>query len=820
MRLMFGMFFDGADWSDKSASLGEIKMGPLQFLAWLESRLGLAGVSVSAPERINEYMQRIRHAAPAWCKSSFELDSWSTAKQMLAWRDELYENGWDGRSGTSERLKTLAALEAESGPLSPGVPDRIKSVLAELHKYCFAETLVLQEPLELLPYLWKQVMDQLRRSGMNIHEAEEAKPCRPEMILVNDANEFVLARECVRFLSAGDNRRTALICEGDSAILDGAFHRNGIGRLNATEKSRWRESLQILPLWLETLWKPFNPQRFLELLLLPCTPIPKKLARELVKAIQNEPGYGGKAWNGAWENVKNRVEEDGESGDLKKIETVWTMLNEKCFCSEKEVSSEGISEHCDFLTRRLSARIKEHPELALVIDHARTLKKIVAGRSTIKRMELARILDSIISTGTTGDQANQEYTDFAVFSGPGMIDRNFDTILWWNFVDHGTANSTNWTEEEIAVMPGYDRTAVRKRETHSWYNALDHAEKNFLFFVPQMINGEAVFPHPLRDELKIEKKNVVTSEKLTDSTGKWTLAGRSITLEKQPLFEPAAKARIEPNSIRPVRRLSYSQMNTLITCPFQWFLQDYLGLKMPPAMTVPTGTQMLGTLAHKVIEEIYKGKETLDVEDAVRSAEEKFEELLPSMAAELLLDGRNVERERIFRTLLDAVKKLVTEINERKLLVKDNEKELHGIFDGLDFLGFSDIYLENASGEKFVIDMKWSTSSSYYEKHLKEDKALQLATYSWLLDPEGLDVRCAYFLFPKKQLVFDSTKTWNNLWNNARTAWEQRFAEIHSGQLARGIAEEKDLENSNLALPMTAGCKFCNYAALCTMMED
>ena len=133
-----------------------------------------------------------------------------------------------------------------------------------------------------------------------------------------------------------------------------------------------------------------------------------------------------------------------------------------------------------------------------------------------------------------------------------------------------------------------------------------------------MINGEAVFPHPLRDELKIEKKNVVTSEKLTDSTGKWTLAGRSITLEKQPLFEPAAKARIEPNSIRPGRRLSYSQMNTLITCPVQWFLQDYLGLKMPPAMTVPTGTQMLGTLAHKVIEEIYKGKETLDVEDARR----------------------------------------------------------------------------------------------------------------------------------------------------------------------------------------------------------
>ena len=819
MQLTFGMFLDGADWSDKSASLGKIKLGPLQFLAWLESSLGLGGVSVSAPERINEYMQRSRHAAPAWCKSSFELDSWSTAKQMLAWRDELFENGWDGRSGTSERLKALAALETDPGPLSPGIPDRINRILNELRKYYFSDTLVLQEPLELLPYQWKQIADQLRQSGMDIRESETAKPCDPEKIQLKGANEFALAKECVRFLSAGDNSRTAIICEGDSAILDGAFRRNGIGRLNAGEKSRWRESLQILPLWLETLWKPFDPQRFLELLLLPCTPIPKKLARELVKALQSEPGYGGNAWNGAWENVKKGFAEDGEGGELPKIESVWTMLNGKCFRSEKEVSSEDISGHCDFLTKRLSARIKEHPELALVTGHAKTLKKIVAGRRMIKRMELARILDSIISTGTTGDQEDRERTDFTVFSHPGMIDRDFDTILWWNFVDHGTADATNWTADEIAMMLGYDRAAVRKLENRSWHNALAHAKRNILFFVPQMINGEAVFPHPLLDELKIKKENVLTPEKLTDSKGKWALAGRSVTLEKLRLFAPAAKARIEANSIRPVRRLSYSQMNTLITCPFQWFLQDYLGLKMPPAMTVPTGTQMLGTLAHKVIEEIYKGKESLTVEEAVRSAQEKFEELLPSMAAELLLDGRNVERQRIIRTLSDAVKVLVTEINERKLLVKGNEKELHGTFDGLDFLGFSDIYLENASGGKFVIDMKWSTSS-YYEKHLKEDKALQLATYSWLLDPEGLNVRCSYFLFPKKQLVFDPTRTWNDLWNNARTAWEQRFAEIHSGQLARGIAEEKDLKNSNSALPMTAGCTFCNYSALCTMMED
>lgn len=823
MRITFGISLGGADWSQKTASLGEIKMGPLQFIAWLESRLGLDGVSISMPERINEYMQKIRHVNPDWSKASFELDSWSTAKQMLAWRDELFENGWDGKSGSSERLKTLAALEADPGLLSPGTPDRIKTILCELQKYHFNDTLVLQDSFELLPYLWKQTVTQLRQSGMNIVETEQSEHCTPAKIQLNGANEFVLAKECARFLSAGSNEKTAIICEGDSSVLDGAFQRNGIGRLNAVEKSRWRESLQILPLWLETLWKPFNPQRFLELLLLPCSPIPKVISRELVQALQKEPGYGGDAWNKAWDEVKKHYTKDGkldfQDPEFKKIAAVWVMLDDGCFYAEESVSAEDIVNRCDFLNKRIAVQIEKHPELALVTEHAKTLKKIVAGRGMIKRMELARILDSIISTGTTGDQDGQERTDFAVFSNPDMIDRSFDTILWWNFTDNGTASATNWTADEIAVMPGYNRAASRELENLSWHNALNHATKNIIFFVPQMVNGDVAFPHPLLDELKIEKANIFTPDKLTDSTGKWNLADRTVILEKQSVFEPEAKARIDKNSIRPTRRLSYSQLNTLITCPFQWFMNDYVGLKMPPVMTVPTGFQMLGTLAHKVVEEIYEGKETLTVENAVREAKKKFEQLLPSMGAELLLDGRSVERKRICKTLVDAIEVLVTEINDKKLLVKGNERELQGTFDGIDFIGYSDIYLEDAAGGKFVIDMKWS-SSTYYEKHLNEDKALQLATYSWLLDSEDLNVRCAYFLFPRKQLVFDPAKKWNDLWSNAKCAWEQRFAEIHSGKLARGIAEEKDLKDSTSALPMTAGCTFCNYAALCAMMED
>ena len=823
MQITFGMFLDGAEWSSKAASLGEITMGPLRFLAWLESHTGLDGVQTPAPERINEYMQKIRRVAPAWCKASFELDSWSTAKQMLAWRDALFENGWDGKSGTSERMKALSALEADPGPLSPGIPDRVKKVLAELQNYRFSDVLILKESFDLLPHLWKQIVDQLRQSGMSVCEPGETEKCNPRKILVEGANEFVLGTEFVRFLSAGDNRKTAIICEGDSSILDGALQRSGIGRLNFAEKSRWRESLQILPLWLDTLWKPFNPQRFLELLLLPFNPVPHILAEKLTRALQKEPGRGGEAWNEAWESAKKVFVKDGkidpQDPEFLALADVWAMLEKNCFCAEKETPAESITAHCDFLIKRLADwNIEQHRELALVIAHAKTLKKIMVERHMVKRMELARILDSIISTGTTGNQEGQERTDFAVFTNPGMIDRDFDTILWWDFVDNGAANITNWTADEIAVMPGYNRVAARKLENLSWHNALNHAKEDIVFFVPQMVNGEEAFPHPLKDELRIADGNIFKPEDLTDSEGKWTLAGRSIVLEEQPLFEPEVKKGIDANTIRPTHRLSYSQMKTLISCPLQWFLQNYLDLRLPPAMKVPTGPQMFGTLAHKVVEEIYKGKETLTVEEAVRDAELKFDQLVPFMAAELMLDGRNVERKRIRTTLADAVKVLVEEINDRKLLVKGNEKKLQGSFDGLDFIGYSDIYLEDAAGNKFVIDMKWSTST-HYEKLINEDKALQFATYSWLLDSEDLNVRCAYFLFPKKQLIPATGKDWTGLWNNAKRAWEQRFAEIHSGTLARGIEDEGDLQNSTSALPLAAECAFCDYAALCAIME-
>ena len=109
---------------------------------------------------------------------------------------------------------------------------------------------------------------------------------------------------------------------------------------------------------------------------------------------------------------------------------------------------------------------------------------------------------------------------------------------------------------------------------------------------------------------------------------------------------------------------------------------------------------------------------------------------------------------------------------------------------------------------------------SSYLREACHSKALQLATYSWLLSPKDLDVRCAYYLFPKKKLLCNPDVRWDQLWLLACQSWEQRMEELRKGELAKGISDEKELEDSSVSLPLTAGCKFCDFGALCKILEQ
>ncbi|MBE6390900.1 MAG: PD-(D/E)XK nuclease family protein [Lentisphaerae bacterium] len=827
MNITFGMFLDGTQWSEKSASLGEIICGPGAFLALLEQRTGLSGVEVSLPERINEYRAKIEAVNPLWCRASFQLDSWSTAKQMLASRDELYLNGWNGADGNSNRLKALARIEKSAPPLSSGIPDRMKRLLAELEKFTFSDTLCIRDNFELLPFYWQKIINQLGKCGMKIIVLPPEENSSPEIIKVSGNNEYVLATELCRYLSAGDNQRVALICEGKSEVLDGILRRFGKGMIGNTQSSRWRESLQLLPLWLETLWKPFNPLRFLELLTLPHSIISANVARALIKALQKAPGINGIEWSQALENIKNDIQKNtngfykNTKAEIEKIAALQKFIEQECFTIDPNTGAleKTLIERCEYLEKHLAPQIEKFPELAIPVTHAGILKKIAANKGIINKVALARMLDSIVSTGTAPGTDKRQVTDFAVFSHPGMISGKFDTVLWWNCIDRGHSKGTAWSADEIDVMPGFNRSKERKLENNAWQMAKNAAQKEFIAFIPQQIEGETVFHHALLDDPAIVSIEPVPSEKLVTSKGIWQLGSRKKKLTPGKQTSNSTVPLDCGAEIKVARRLSYSQLNTFLSCPRQWLFQDYLALQKPAAMTLPTGAPMLGTLAHKVVETLYCGTEKISADEAKRDAGRIFDKLIPAMAAELLLGGRNIERDRFRKTLVDSIYSLVSEINRRNLRVKGCETKLSGNFEGIDFIGFSDILLEDKNGKAFVIDMKWSTSGSY-EKNLKENKALQLATYSWLLSPENMDVECAYYLFPKQKFIHQPDADWQTLWQNARQCWAERMAALRSNKLEKGISDEKKLQDSPLPLKLTAGCDYCDFAALCDIIGE
>ena len=817
MLITFGMFMDGAVWSPKTASLDEITCGPHGLLSFLEGRLGLDAVQATQAERIQEYLQKISIVNPTWSKRSFECDAWSTTIQLLSWRDELVMAGWDGKSGTSERLKALASIEACDSPLTLGEGDRLKNVLSALGDSVAFPNMEIElcTPRGYLPLLWRKTIEKLVSCGVTIQNTTFSHDIKAKCLCVKASDEMTLAKDFARYLSADDNSNVAVIVDGDTNLLDSVLHQFGFGAINHTESSRWRNSLQILPLWLEMLWKPFNPRTFLELLLLPVSPIRPTVARRLADVMRKTPGIGSEEWNEAWKLIDEDIskKEHGFYNDpateIAKNHDLRNFLEKDCFQADNVVLGEEIIKRCDWMIKQLGVKVNEHPNIGIAISHAKTLKNLIDSSQEYNRIMLSRMVETVIGTGITGDGV-AEVNKFTVYTHPGAVKHEFKTILWWNFTDKGHSNNTYWTKEETEAVPGLDLKTT-ELNTQAWRQAVSFATDHIIAFFPEHVTGEPTFIHPLADEIDFGEP--MSSSSLVDGNGKWKLADRTLQLQETTRTIKPTDIQISPNGIMPRRALSYSQMSKLLTCPFRWFMDDYIDLKQTSILDMPSHPQMIGTLAHKVVELLYKENERLETDEASRRAGELFDELVPQMAAELLQNGKSIELKRIRDTLCTAINSLVTEINKRKLKVKGLEKEIHGTFRGMQFTGKIDMYLEDDTGNPFVIDMKWSNNYKKYDDMLEKDAALQLATYAWQLKPDDCNVQCTYYLFPKQEFCYRENAIWKNIWEKASQLWDNKMETIHKGTLEYGDPNEKD----DMLKPE---CEYCKYAAICGREDE
>ncbi len=932
MRLTFGMYLDGTRWSDKKASVGELQLGPSGMLGLLATQLGLSGLAVHGAERINQYMKRLQacDGKDMWFYDSFTADAWSTAKQMLAWRDELIDAGWEGQpldsrfrgndmadgndmagrndmnsvESGSARLRALAKVEQVNLPLALGDEDRLREVLRELKQVdgVAIERVRLQEAFELLPPVWQKIFNKLRSLGVKI---ERVEPVRHEprsnnlasiqtvitgkaetapisdnddsLILLKAADEWEAAQNLALWLAAEKdaNSGVTIVCGTDTDVLDQALSRHGLSQLGCSESSRWRATLQVLPLVLANAWKPVDINRLVELLSLSIAPVPIYAARRLFRALREEPGVGGDAWKAALEEIAVEYEQDalrkGKTGARKAAEVFVAKLDAFLatdrWSPDSGIPEDKLKERCQWVIDWLDWRIDDDPMFKDAVGHAQLMQKLSAGLGRIPRVTVERMLDSVIGMGSSTPDRFEQAAAWHVVSDPGQITKSAKTVIWWGFIDPLAQTQSYWSEAERSSLRSFgleleDPIIYRRREANAWKQGLLAAEDNLLLFYPGQINGEVVYHHPFWDEIHNaavkarpdgDEDAVIAcltrEEKALYKEDLWRLAGRETLLRKVVKLEQApleTTYAIPSDAVSQPASLSYSQMSTMLSCPMRWALQYNARLRVADTLSVPTGNQMIGSLCHRVIEKLYEEPDRQWTPDEAKAkALELYDLLVPSMASELLLDGKELENTRTRAAIGQAVWRLVEVIGRLRLVVEKTEEKLVGDMGGVPFSGFADLLLRDRKGHPFILDLKWSGSSSYKKNEINEGLALQLATYAWMMQRDASDswAHGGYFMLAQGELLSDSNHlgdealdskcSLEETWEKGTRSWKQHFSAVKGGRLdANGLREialqeeekfsdrkvrtmlKSECEENGL-LYQRPSCVFCDFQILC-----
>jgi len=471
----------------------------------------------------------------------------------------------------------------------------------------------------------------------------------------------------------------------------------------------------------------------------------------------------------------------------------------------------------------------------------------------IPRAQVERMLDSVIAEGGQNPNNITQASPWLRVADSGGIAGPVDTIIWWDFIDPGQSSLTFWSHEERLVLQNLGvhleaSEQVRARETSQWRRAVALAGKRLILVTPNRLQGVSTQIHPLWDEIRYFAVN--TSDSDSEKEAKHALlvvdgyklnkkdtasfADRSINLASEQTYElpmPDIDTEIDANCIQKPEKLSFSQMNTMLGCPSKWVLSYHAGLRSMDSLSLPTGNTMIGSLCHKIVEDLYTPLRTWKAEAARAKASELFDMRVPQMAAELLEPGRELEKERYRLDVCRAVETLIAAIDKAGLTVVATEGEVDGKdLGGIPFRGYIDLMLEDDDGNTFVIDLKWSGSTKYKKEEVKEGKALQLASYAWLLRKgKGAWAPGAYFMLAQGELLTDDSRfeskvteslmSAKEVWDLGAKTWSSQFKLMNEGLIeASGLIDEKELkadrEDADL-MYSSPPCHFCNFGKLC-----
>ncbi len=866
MKIRFGMELDSGCWPEiengREAAVGEVALGPMGLLGVLETAFGMAAPAVPEALRIRQYMERIR-ALPdggRFYSRSFAFDAWSSARELLEWRDELVMHGWNGEAaGAPERIAALAEIEQGNAP--PGAADRFQAVLRHLRSMSDAEaacvpirSITLLEALDLLPAPWRALIQALQGAGVALADAacDVAQP--DEIVLLESDREWPLAQAvAARVASADDAEQIVLLTQQDTTLLDQALHRAGAPATGQVAGSAQLGLFQLLPLVLENIWSPVRIDRLMELLSVQCSPVPAFAARRLIRALSKSPGLDGEPWRQALSEIatdkarfliRDGMDEEQAASAAKAFADEldhWLRLDR--ISAEEEAPCGVMIRVVQRLSRHLAVQASQIPAAAVAMGHCRDMVTILETLDRISKPLLERIVDDVIGPGRSADN-RREASAWGVIGDPAQLAAPVDTLIWWGFTDPSSPAAAVWDEAERRWLADHgvmldEKDTARRRERNSWLSIPGRC-KRLLLCRPRELSGNATALHPLWFEIEAEEclrescSHLDALELFTGTTA--TLMGQSIGMKP---VEPRADTVVSPikrfdplPDFRP-EKLSPSALGILFGCPFKWLLEQK-GVAGSDMMCVPDRRTMIGLLAHQVLEDVFASGSVPGPEEAANSAQESYQRRVPEMAADLLLPENRSDYAETHARIAEAAADVARRFADAGFVRLECETWIRTTLDGIPVHSRADVIAFDAEGRPHVIDFKYSYSN-FYRKKIEKGRDVQLITYARMLGKRQSPV--AYYLIPKREMVtmfptfaadvVETDVSIEDGWQRVRKSAASALAQIRSGEvLAAGMLDEaerkarEDACEQNGEVYLEAPCDFCDFSTLCGLNAE
>ncbi len=899
----------------EAAAFNSAVVGFQAFLGLLELKLGINCPQANRTIRLANYLRLIK-ALPDkhFFSASLSTDAWAAADYLLAMRDELVCAGWDKKpiSGL-DRIISLAKIE-ESAQIDDGYGERHVRVNQRLQEanLSLIKTLKLAQPISIFPSMWQKTIALLERLGTEVIELPvQAKSndrgsdifalqqcmLSPDhskrlqlkgdgTVAVLDAADelaaatFVAAWMAQRSLPAKD---IVLIRGADCSLLSQACRRYGLPSIGNAARSQLKEALQILPLSFKLACRPLDPVNIVEFLRIQEGPLPEWVSKKLLDAIGNAPGLNGESWNKAWRDCLDKQRSWLLKDDPFLSRDTATFIAKEKIEQHKVWFHECVPAGTDFIAKAEATEICQRVEQWAQDKQKRTndptIYVICAGQARLLKQlflqepeeqtpmaQVYKMVEAVLSYGSSVSGA--EAADWALVDKPGQIWDKAPVVVWWSFAqtDRSVPRRSVWSEFEIEQLRQHgvilETLAERlKRERFCWTMPLLNAANQLILIKPRVVAGERAVAHPIWDELVCTldghsiKKISSKSSELFSQSGLNFARSEIECVESQaiPLPAPLRTWQVPAGKIKAKNRESFSSIDRLLGCGLAWVLRYSGSMYEPKSLAMPQKQQLIGVLAHAIVNEMYKANKQWHVHEARKYAARRVNELIPEMAATLLLPGARPQLREATEAIPKSIEQLVEFLNHSGAEVEDTEIPLAAKINETTILKSTlDMLLRLPSGTRAVLDLKWSSSPYFYRKRLVEGTAIQLAIYSWLaqesdeqskqsnivplfknlqqpLPPAGyfmLRQGDLYFtsdgVFPRFTLIRKMERDLDETWKLTLEAYQRELAQLQSGKIiAAGIINHDEITLEDFVHPVLSEppCNFCEFSHFCGLTE-